>query len=190
MNILDAILNAQGGNTTQQLGQQFGLDQAQVGSALSALVPALAAGFQRNASSQGGLDSLLGALAGGQHQRYVDDISSLGDPRARQEGDAILGHIFGNKDVSREVASRASQQTGINPAILKAMLPVVAAMMMGALSRRSGGAPQAGFTPGAPMQAGAGGGILDMLTPMLDSNRDGSMVDDVMGMLGRYMGGR
>jgi hypothetical protein len=26
---------------------------------------------------------------------------------------------------------------------------------------------------------------MSMLTPMLDSNRDGSIVDDVMGMLGK-----
>ena len=35
-----------------------------------------------------------------------------------------------------------------------------------------------------------GGGILDMLTPMLDSNRDGSAVDDIVGMIGKFMGGR
>jgi len=29
-----------------------------------------------------------------------------------------------------------------------------------------------------------------MLAPMLDSNRDGSMVDDVVGMIGKFMGGR
>jgi hypothetical protein len=39
----------------------------------------------------------------------------------------------------------------------------------------------------APIKAGAG--ILDMLAPMLDSNRNGSMADDVIGMLGKMMGG-
>ena len=29
-----------------------------------------------------------------------------------------------------------------------------------------------------------------MLTPMLDANRDGSMMDDVAGLLGKFMGGR
>jgi hypothetical protein len=29
-----------------------------------------------------------------------------------------------------------------------------------------------------------------MLTPVLDSNRDGSMVDDVVGMLGRFLSRR
>ena len=41
---------------------------------------------------------------------------------------------------------------------------------------------------GSPTSTGRrqdAGSLLGMLTPMLDSNRDGSIVDDVMGMLGR-----
>ena len=33
--------------------------------------------------------------------------------------------------------------------------------------------------------AGAGGDLLNMLAPMLDANRDGSVVDDVLGMVGK-----
>jgi hypothetical protein len=41
----------------------------------------------------------------------------------------------------------------------------------------------------APAAVGTSGdALLSMLTPMLDSNRDGSMVDDVIGMLGRFTG--
>ena len=90
--------------------------------------------------------------------------------------------------MSREVAARASAQTGIGADVLKAMLPLVATMVMGALAKGAvGGAPQAGQ---APATAGAGGGLLDMLTPMLDSNRDGSVMDDLVGMMGKYMTGR
>ena len=59
MDMLESILNAQGGGATRQLGKQFGLDDSQVSSALSALVPALAAGFQRNMSSPQGLEGLI-----------------------------------------------------------------------------------------------------------------------------------
>jgi hypothetical protein len=37
-------------------------------------------------------------------------------------------------------------------------------------------------------QGGQQGGLLDMLTPMLDSDRDGSIADDVLGMLGKTFG--
>jgi hypothetical protein len=46
MDMIDLIRGAQGGGAVQQLGQQFGLEESQVSSAISALVPALAAGFQ------------------------------------------------------------------------------------------------------------------------------------------------
>jgi hypothetical protein len=177
MNILESILNAQNGAAVKQMGQQLGLGEDQTTSALSALVPALAGGFQRNMQTSGGLESLLGALAGGQHSRYVEDPASLAG--ATDDGNGILGHIFGSKDVSRQVATRAAAQTGIDPGILKQMLPLVAAMMMGTMARgqSSTGTQAAG--------ADSGGGLMSMLTPMLDQNRDGSIVDDVMGMLGK-----
>ena len=184
MNILDSILGAQGGDAPQQLARQFGLNESQVSSALSALVPAVAAGFQQNMSSPQGLDGLLSALGGGQHQRYVDDLGSLHQPDTTVDGNGILGHIFGSKDVSRQVASRAAAQTGISEGVLKSMLPVVAAMAMGAMSKKvsAAPAPAAGARPA--------GDLLGMLTPMLDKDRDGSIVDDVMGMLGRLGSGR
>jgi hypothetical protein len=181
MNVLESLLNAQGGNTAQQLGRQFGLDDNQVSSALSALVPALAAGFQNNMSSQQGLDGLLSAIGGGQHQRYLDDANVLSRPETVADGNGILGHVFGSKDVSRQVASRAAAQTGIGEGVLKQMLPVVAAMMMGAMSRQVS-------RPAGPQAGTAAGGqtLMGMLSPMLDSNRDGSIVDDVVGMIGRF----
>lgn len=180
MDILSALLAAQGGGATRQLGQQFGLDESQVSSALSALVPALAAGVQRNTSSQGGLDSLLGALTGGGHQQYLDDPSTLGQPQTVQDGNGILGHIFGSKDVSRQVATQAAAQTGISADLLKQMLPMVAAMMMGAMSKQAAQPQASGMA--------AGGGLLDMLSPMLDANRDGSAIDDVLGSVGKWLG--
>jgi len=185
MNVLEAILSAQGGGLTHQLGQQLGLDDQQTASALSAIVPALSAGLQRNASSPDGLSALLSALGSGQHTRYVDDPSQLGRAETVMDGNAILGHILGNKDVSRRVASRASAQTGVGEDVLKKMLPLAASMLMGALAKQSGSAvqPQAGATPQA------GGGVLDMLTPLLDQNRDGSIVDDVLGMASRFLSG-
>ena len=73
---------------------------------------------------------------------------------------------------------RAAVQTGISVDVIKRMLPLAATMLMGALARRPGGA--------APGRAG-GGGIADMLGPLLDGHRDGSIVDDLSGALGRFL---
>lgn len=204
MNILETMLAAQNGGAVQQLGRQFGLSDDQVGSALSALVPALAGGFAKNAAASGGLDGLLGALAGGRHASYLDDLTSLAQPSTAADGNGILGHVLGSKDVSRQVAVQAAASSGVGADILKKMLPVVAAMMMGAMAKRAGGhaAAPAGLPGGlggglslpgglgANVSGAPGGGLLDMLAPMLDRDRDGSVVDDVAGMLGKMLGGR
>ena len=187
MNVLEAILAAKNGGAVQQLGRQFGLDDDQATAALSALVPALAAGFSRNVQQEGGLASLASALAGGRHAGYLDDLGSLQRPEAVADGNGILGHIFGSKDVSRQVAARAAQSSGVGPDILKQMLPVVAAMVMASMAKQAKAGPA---TTGAGVGLPGGGGLMDMLGPMLDTNRDGSMMDDVAGMLGKFLGGR
>lgn len=183
MNILEAITGAQNGAAVDQLASQFGLKPDQASSAIGALVPALAAGLKHNTSTDSGLSGLLGALAGGRHEAYLDNPGKLAEPATTADGNAILGHLLGSKDVSRQVAARASQQTGIDTGILKKMLPLVATMVMAGLSKRSGAASGGIRDPQA-----ARGGITSMLEPMLDRDRDGSMVDDVAGMLGGLLG--
>jgi hypothetical protein len=186
MNVLEAILSAQGGAAAREAGRSVGLSPDQTSAALSALVPALAAGLQRNAAQPAGLDALLGALTRGGHGRYLDDVSALGRPDTVADGNAILGHILGNKDVSRAVATRAASQTGIGADVLKKLLPVAATLVMASLARQQGNTGS-GARPGA---AGAAGGLLGMLTPLLDQNRDGSMFDDLLGQAGKLFGGR
>ena len=175
MNILDSLLNSGDGGAVRQLGAQFGLAPEQAQSALAALVPALMAGFQNNISREGGLDSLASALAGGGHHEYVNNPATLADPATTADGNGILGHIFGSKDVSRQVAQQASAQTGIDPGLLEQMLPVIAALAMGAMSRQS---------------QSAGAGTSSGLASMLDQNRDGSVADDLLGLAGKLFSGR
>src|SRR5690606_21560216 len=70
------------------------------------------------------------------------------EPTPVNKGNAILGEIFGSKDVSREVAGQASQSTGLDPAVLKKMLPVLAMLVAGYLSsqsNRAGGGAEGGL---------------------------------------------
>ena len=182
MNIIDAILNAQNGAAVNRLGSQVGLAPDQTTAALSSLVPALAAGVQRNIQSPGGLESLVSALASGNHGQYMDNPTALGNPSAVADGNGILGHLLGSKEVSREVASRAALQTGLSADVLKRMLPLAATLMMGAFAKQSGGASSLRAGVG-----GAGGGVAAMLAPLLDQNRDGSIMDDVTSMIGRFI---
>jgi hypothetical protein len=185
MNILEAIVGANDGNAVGALAQQFGLSNDQTSAALTALLPALAGGLQKNVSQHGGLDSLIGALAGGNHSRYFDNPELLGQADSITDGNGILGHILGSKDVSRAVASNAAASTGISADILKQMLPVVATLAMGALARQTA---QAGGT--ANLSAASMTDNIGSLAQFLDMNRDGSIADDVVGMVGKLLGGK
>ena len=135
MDITDIIARGDGGRNLAFLAQQLGLDEAQTRAAVDQLVPAVEAGIRRETTSPDGLSGLLAALAKGNHARYLDgDDAGIVD-----DGNAILGHIFGSKDVSRGVAAHAAAETGIGDGILKQMLPMIAAMVMGGLSKKVGG---------------------------------------------------
>jgi hypothetical protein len=183
MNLLDALLNARGGSAVNDLGQNFGLDRNQTESALAQLLPALSSGLKRNVSSESGLQSLLSALSGTRHQMYLDDPATLGSPDTVRDGNGILGHLLGSKDVSRRVAQRASEKTGIGTEILKKMLPVVASMVMGSLSKQTSAS---NFQQAATREPA--GGLLGMLSPFLDADKDGSVADDLLGMAGKLFG--
>ena len=184
MSILDSIMNAGDGAAVRQLASQLGLNEAQTASALSALVPAVSAGLRQNVQSPDGLTGLVRALSVGNHQRYIEDPIALGDAATVVDGNGILGHVFGNKDVSRQVAARAGASAGLAPDLMQRMLPLVATLVMGAMSKQGAG------RGGSLATAGGGGGLLDMLGGALDQNQDGSMLDDIGGIIGRTFGRR
>jgi len=153
------------------LGSKFGLDSNQVRSVLEWITPALTRGMQRQATESSGLSSLWQALGAGNHQKYVDDPDYLRRTETKEEGNSILGHIFGSKDVSRNVAERTSQETGIGSSIVKMMLPFVASAVMGALSKKM--SPVSGDRPSPQAQSS--------LMSWLDADKDGSVIDDMLG---------
>jgi hypothetical protein len=181
MNILEMMLDGQNRGQIEQLANNFGIGEDQVQAAMAQIVPALSQGIKTNISSGDGLGSLLNALQGGNHQRYVDEPQSLSDDMTVIDGNNILGHILGSKDVSREVASRASNSTGIDSGILKKMLPIIASMVMGSLSK------QASANKMMDSSSAPSNDMLDMLGGLLDTNKDGSVVDDLIGIAGKFL---
>jgi hypothetical protein len=195
MNILDLILGGSlgglgglgGGKSNDPIAiiaRKLGIPENLARIAAAALLPALMKGLQRNTQKAGGFESLLGALQTGQHAKYVEDPDILDDQASVEDGNAILGHILGSKDVSRNVAGRAAQQTGIDPAILKKMLPMLAGVAMGSMSREmetAGGLSAMGEArPGSP--------ALDALSSLLQGGdgQDDSEMDDLLNLAKRY----
>ncbi len=198
MSLLKSIIEAQGGKILQQVGGNFGLDSTQATKAIGSLLPALTQHMKKNAQSDNGLEGLLGAIKQGNHSRYLDDPSLFGQggqaPEATiKEGNSILGHILGSKDVSRQVAADAAQKTGIDVSILKKLLPMVATMTMGGIGKQaqtkdSGlGGLLGGLLSGGVAQQRQSSGIDGILGGLLDADNDGSMLDDLMGMAGKFL---
>ncbi|MEL6871025.1 MAG: DUF937 domain-containing protein [Pseudomonadota bacterium] len=184
MSILETILKSQGGNLVKQVAGNLNLNEGQAGAAIAQMLPVLTQGLKNNVSKPNGLESLMGALQGGQHSRYVEDPASLNSADTVRDGNAILGHLLGSKDVSRQVASTAAQKTGLDAGVLKKMLPMVAAMTMGSLSKESKGGALASLLGG-----GASGGQsagASMLGSFLDKDNDGVDVGDMLSLAKKF----
>jgi hypothetical protein len=201
MDIVEMLTRAQGGAGLRNIASQVGLDENQTRLALEQLAPVIAAGLRRNAQTDQGLADLVGALQRGDHERYVRDPASL--DAARDDGNGILGHLFGSKDVSREIAAHAANETGIGASVLKQLLPIIASMVMGSLSKRTrepglqdilgnvlGGALGGGASDGGASSGGGGllesilGGILGgggSRPATRDAPQSGTPFDDIFG---------
>lgn len=192
MQITD-ILAQMGG--IQSIARELGVSEGEVASGAAALAPAILGGFKKQTQSQpGGLEGLgglLGKLGGG---GLLDEVLSP-QPTNVNRGNDVLGQIFGSKDVSRTVAQHAATQSGLDPALLKKMLPMLAMLVAGFMAKHASGAAQ-------PSQAGGLGGLLggllggggaapggatSGLASMLDLNGDGNPLDDILGMAGKMM---
>lgn len=167
-------------------GAGVGTDEARTG--LEALLPAVTRGLERNSGSPQGLDALIGALGSGTHDRYLDAPDLLTKPESRRDGNAILGHIFGDKDVSRNVAGHAARESGLDSGLLKQLLPLVASLAMGALSKNS----SRGDALRAPEQ-GAGPDLLgSVLGGLLGTAGGGaesgdSSLDDILDLAKKFL---
>lgn len=171
MNLMDLLEKEGGRASIAKLADQFGLDTAQAGQLIGALSPALFGGLQHQVQSDHTRAELAHAIQSGKHQRYLDEPDRLSDDKTREDGNHILGHLFGSKEVSRNVAAKASEDTGIDASLIKKALPLVAGLAMGAMGRKS---TEEGDTEGS----------LDSITALL-AGSDGKFDFDAVRNLGR-----
>ncbi len=121
------------------IAQQLGVNEQVAQMGAEALLPSILGGFKKSAQAQPagieGLGGLLGQLGGG---GLFDSVVSP-EPTPVEQGNDILGQIFGTKDVSRTVAGHAAEQTGIDSGMLKKMLPILAMLVAGYMAKQAGG---------------------------------------------------
>lgn len=140
MAIIDTLKAAKGGAALAELGRANGISAAQASAVVAAIVPELTRAFERNTLSRGGLADIVQALGQGHHRAYLENSALYKHPGAIADGNGILDHLVGSKDASRGIADRAARATGVDSAVIRGMLPVVAGMTMGGLSKEVQGA--------------------------------------------------
>ncbi|MGC4027246.1 MAG: DUF937 domain-containing protein [Steroidobacteraceae bacterium] len=182
------ILAQMGG--LQQVASELGVTPQQAQSGAAALLPAILGGFQKQAQpgAGGGLDlgGLLNQLGGAS---LHDNVLSP-QPTNVGLGNNVLGQIFGSKDVSRAVADNAASRSGLDPALLKKMLPILAMLAAGYMAKQHSAGSAARSNAGGGLGGllggllGGGGGSAGGLASLLDANGNGNPLDDILGMLG------
>ena len=187
------IVQALGGaGGLAQIAKELGIDEKTAAAGAAALLPAVLGGFKKQAQgAPGGLDGLVVILGGMGGGGLLDAVLSP-QPTPVNQGNQVLGQIFGSPDVSRAVAGQASASTGIPTDLLKKMLPIVAMAAAGMMAKSASAAPaegggglggllgQVAGMLGGGQPAAAGG--LGAVASMLDLDGDGNPLDDILGM--------
>ena len=185
----DLLGNQQGTEAVNQISNQIGADQSAVQTAISLALPAIVAGLAQKAQQpetapvvtgairqeQGGILGNLGNLLGA-----VNPMLSAG----------ILGTIFGNQQT--QVADQIGQRSGLSTGQVATLLMILAPIVLGYFGRQQtnqnldngGVVDMLGRANEQVGQQSQGG----LLSGMLDSNQNGSSLDDLARMAMQYLG--
>ncbi len=195
MNIVEALGGAGG---LAQIAKELGVDEQTVQSGAAALMPAMLGGFKQQAAAQpDGIDGLMGMLGGMGGGGLLDQVLSQ-DATPTEPGNQLLGQLFGGEQGNQAVAQHAAGSTGIDPALIKKLMPILAMAAAGFMAK------QAGAGTGGTVAAGGLGGLLSSvvgsmmgggqasaggmagIASMLDIDGDGNPLDDIMGMASKF----
>lgn len=193
MSLLDMLQQQLGGDAVKQISGQLGADHGTTQTAIAAALPMIVGALARNTQDPAQAGALSNALSKDHDGSILDDVTGyLSRGGNSADGNAILGHVLGDR--TDAVATGLSHVSGLDPAKAATLLSMLAPLVMGALGKaqRQGGLDPgalAGMLGGEHQQAmNAAPGVMGMLGKFLDRNNDGSVLDDIGGMLGKTFG--
>lgn len=189
--ILDLLNSPTGKSIVSGVAAQTNQPESKTQDVLMMAMPVLMQAMRRNAETPQGADGLLSALNGGKHDGSIlDNLGSLFgggvDENVTNDGNKILGHVLGNK--RSNVQNALSKQSGMDAGTIAQILKVAAPILMGMLGNQ---AKQQNVNDKSGLE-GMLGGLLkgnsqqneqSFLESILDADGDGSIMDDVAGMV-------
>lgn len=192
---LEALLGLLQGQDLGQLAEQVGGNEGQVKNGVMAALPAMLTALSKNTGTEKGAQELNNALETKHDGSILNNLSGYLSNPDLKDGAGILNHLFGNQ--TSNVANAVSQSSGLDTNGSMKMLQMLAPILMGMLGQQKKqnnldaegiGNLTSMLASNFGSEAGASG-IMDVVTNLLDENKDGNVMDDIMGMVGKFFGG-
>ena len=190
--ILEILTSALGGGAIDGISKKLGLSKSTTATIVQAALPLLLSALARNSSTPAGANSLQNALKKDHDGSILDNVLGAFTDSEQSDGANILGHIFGTQRPT--VQQGLGKATNADANQVGQVLEMLAPILMGALGKQTtqsnldagslsdllrGTAQQA--QKAQPVQPD----VMDSLLGMLDTNKDGSVIDDVGGFLSK-----
>ena len=188
--ILDLLNSDLGKTIISGVAGQTGQDESKTSGLLTMALPVLMQAMKNNASTPQGAEGLMGAISSKHDGSILDNLGGLFnggvDSSVMDEGGKILGHVLGGKQQNVEMA--LGQKSGIDASSVSQILKVAAPILMGVLGKQSKQQNISSSNGIGDLLGGLLGGNSaqqeqSFLTSILDADGDGSIVDDVAGMV-------
>ena len=192
---LEALLGLLNNQDLGQLTSQIGGNEKDVKGGLTAALPAILGALNKNTQTAEGAESLNKALES--HDGSVlNNLSGYLNNPDLNDGAGILNHLFGNQ--TENVAKAVSKSSGLDSNGSIKMLQILAPLVLGALGKqkKDNNLDASGLDALTSMLALNLGsneqtsGIMGLVTNLLDSNKDGAIVDDLLGLASKFLGGK
>jgi len=192
---LEALLGLLQGQDLGQLAEQVGGNEGQVKNGVMAALPAMLTALSKNTGTEKGAQELNNVLEKKHDGSILDNLSGYLSNPDLKDGAGILNHLFGNQ--TSNVANAVSQSSGLDSNGSMKMLQMLAPILMGMLGQQKKqnnldaegiGNLTSMLASNFGSEAGASG-IMEAVTNLLDANKDGNVMDDIMGMVGKFFGG-
>ncbi len=196
---LEDLLGQQtGGEAVGQISANLGADPGTVNSAIQMALPVILSGLAKNVQTPQGAQNLDSALAEDHTGGLLGNISDFlrgGVPSPQQatretNGSGILGHILGGSQ--GKATQEISNKTGLNSGQAANLLITLAPIVMSYLGKKkqqnnldAGGISDL-ITGQQQQMRSSGNPMIDMATNWLDSDGDGSAMDDLAAMAANY----
>ncbi|MFS4483131.1 DUF937 domain-containing protein [Hyunsoonleella sp. 2307UL5-6] len=189
--ILDLLNSDLGKTIISGVSGSTGTDQNKTSSVLTMALPVLMKAMQRNAAaSPQGAEGLMNALNNKHDGSILDNLGGLFgggvDENVKNDGDKILGHVLGQK--RQGVEQVLGQKSGLDAGSVGNILKVAAPILMGVLGKQTRQNNVSSSNGIGDLLGGLLGGNSakqeqSFLESILDADGDGSIVDDVAGMV-------